>query len=119
MQMEFILFLTLNGIKIDTFGPHVDDINNDTRVEHYKSDMQLDDAALFLDDIDDIDRKCNSLLDYGDVEWFDAKQCKKLLEWINERLKKPIIPRYEKLLCVLKDFCSRAIELNTGVIIDL
>ena len=72
----------------------------------------------FLENIDEIDNKCDAF-DYGDIDYFDAQKCVILMEWIEERLQKSITARYREILEILKDYCNRAIELNTGVVIEL
>lgn len=115
--MYFLLFLTFEGIKNDSYGPYVDDIYNDKRVACFP--LETSDVNLFIEDIDEIDSKCEALLDYGDVDYFDAQKCAILNEWVAQRLQKPTVPRYHKMLEVLSNYCQRAVELNTGVVIEL
>ena len=72
-----------------------------------------------LEDVDDLDNKCNALLDYGDVDYFDTVKCIKLNDWIKERLTKPIDDKYRQALEVLKSYCEHAIELKTGIMVEL
>ena len=116
--MEFVPFLDLDNL--DYYGdiPEIPK-NRDGRVEVFPLNNQWEDADLFLDDLDEIDRRCDALLGYGDVDFFNSEKCVKLKAWIDERLQKPIIERYRELLEVLRSFCERAIVLQTGVVIDL
>jgi len=116
--MEFVLFLDLNNL--DYYG-YIPEIPKEPagRVEIFPLQNQWDDADLFLNDLPEIDERCDALLDYGDVDYFNNEKCVKLKEWIVERLNKPIDSRYKELLEVLKNYCERAIELKTGVVIDL
>lgn len=66
----------------------------------------------------EVDKGTIQTLDYGDVEFFNAKHCKRLKKNIEERLKHPAKPRIKELYLVLLDYVSRAAELNTGVIIE-
>ena len=118
--MYFLLLLTLNDIEMDSGGPVVDPYDEQNPcIKCFRLENNWDDAELFYDDIDEIDKRCNALLDYGDVDWFDASQCAKLLKWIDDRLQRPAVPRYVELLSVLRDLCEKAVNLNTGVMIDL
>jgi len=117
--MHFILFLTFEGVSFGIYGPYVENPESDSRVVYYQLVNTWDDVDLFDDDITDINDACDALLSYGDLEYFDAAKCAKLEKWIEERLHKPLFPRYKEMLEVLKDYCHRAVELNTGVMIDL
>ena len=117
--MHFILFLTFEGISFSVYGPYVENPESDRRVNYYKLVNNWDDIDLFYDDINDINNTCGALLGYGDLDYFNASKCAKLEKWIEERLHKPLVPRYKEILETLKDYCHRAVELNTGVMIDL
>ncbi len=115
--MYFLLFLTFEGVKSNAYGPYVDDIDNDKRVICFR--LEASDVCLFMEDVDEIDNKCKALLDYGDVDYFDTQKCAILKDWIAERLQKQIVPRYREMLEALSNYCQRAVELNTGVVIEL
>lgn len=114
--MSIQLFLCLDGL--DYYGdiPEMPEDPNGI-VEEYP--LSSDDINMLISDIDSIDSACNALLDYGDVDFFNCEKCKKLNDWIDNKLKDSIEQRYRKILEILKDFCNRAIELNTGVVIEL
>ena len=117
--MEFILFLSFNDVSFGDYGPIISNPEIDTRVECYKLENGWDDVDLFDEDINSINKKCNSLLDYGDIEFFDSEKCVLLESWIINRLAQPASLRYHELLEILRDYCHRASELKTGVYIDL
>lgn len=115
--MQFELFLDLSDL--DYYGniPEIPDpLKGRVEIQRFTNDGDL---TLLLNDIDELDGYCDALLDNGDVDFFDASKCAKLKEWIDERLQKPTVPRYREILEVLRDYCRRAVELNTGVVIDL
>ena len=116
--MEFVLFLDLNGLDYYGYIPEIPD-NPIGRVEIFPLTNQWDDVDLFMNDLHEINEQCDALLDYGDVDFFNYEKCVKLKKWIVERLNKPIDTRYRELLEVLNGYCERAIELKTGVVIDL
>lgn len=115
--MYFALFLNLEGLN---YYGHIPEIPKTTeKVILYELKNGWDDADLFADDLDEIDDRCNALIDCGDVDYLNSAQCALLEAWIEERLRKQITPRYQELLEVLMSFCHRAVELNTGLLIDL
>lgn len=121
--MKFVLFKTLEKYEFNKLGwpIWVEPVENNPTVEYYILENDFDDVDLFFDDgaIVEIAEQCDSLISYGEDDYFNAEKCKILLRWIEERLLKPAVPRYKEMLEVLKDYCQRAIELNTGVYIDL
>ncbi|MGN0262727.1 MAG: hypothetical protein ACI4B9_07810 [Eggerthellaceae bacterium] len=58
----------------------------------YESDFdefgleQGDIILLKHDFVDPINKACGTLLDYGDVDYFDASRCKRLCLWLEGRL---------------------------------
>ncbi len=121
--MKFVLYKSYNNVQFNKFGwpIEIEPVESNPSIEYFILENDWDDVDLFFDDgaIDEIAEKCDSLIDYGEDDYFDAGKCRILLEWINERLLKPAAPRYKEMLEVLKDYCQRAIALNTGVYIDL
>jgi len=77
------------------------------------------DYAFFKPDLDEINTRCGSLLDGGDADFFDVAKCNKLTPWIKERMLMELPTRYKEILTILLDFCNRALELGTGVVIEL
>ena len=114
--MSFQLFLRLDGLNYYGDIPEIPEEPNEMVEEYF---LSFEDIKMILNDIDSIDDYCNALLDYGDVEFFDCEKCKKLNEWIDRRVKDEIEPRYLEILKALETYCSRAIELNSGVVIEL
>ena len=114
--MAIQLFLDLNDLKYYGDIPEKPE-NSFGRVEEYS--LSSDDIKLLMEDIDSLDAACNALLDLGDVDYFNAEKCEKLREWISGRLEKTASTRYREILETLKGYCDRAIELNTGVVIEL
>ena len=77
------------------------------------------DSWLLLDHfVKGIDKVCPNLLDYGDVDFFDGSKCIILKKWLEEHKGTDSL-RLNELYDILYDFVSRAIELNTGVVIEL
>ncbi len=121
--MKFVLFKTLENYEFNKLGWPIwfEPVENNQTIEYYILENDFDDVDLFFDDgaIDEIAQRCDSLIGYGEDDYFNAEKCKILLGWIEERLLKPAVPRYKEMLEMLKNYCQRAIELNTGVYIDL
>ncbi|MCR5149701.1 MAG: hypothetical protein K6B52_00555 [Clostridiales bacterium] len=121
--MQFVLFKTLENYEFNKLGWPIgfEPVENNPTIEYYILENLWDDVDLFFDDgaIDEIAERCDSIISYGEDDYFNADKCKTLLRWIEERLLKPAVPRYKEMLEILRDYCRRAIELNTGVYIDL
>ncbi len=114
--MIYQLILSLEGL--DYYGDIPEaPYESGPNVEVYK--FKMEDWPLFRDDfIEPVDKLCDVLLDYGDVDYFNAEKCKLLHGWLTERLEKPIVPRLEELYRKLDEFTLRAIDLNTGVVVE-
>ncbi len=117
--MRFTLILDYTGM---TYYGHIPNtpFPPDSRIEEFSFDIEEKDMDVFGEEfIDPVDKVCDVLIDFGDVEYLDAEKCIKLKSWLEEWLKKnspeKIKPIYEKLLA----FASRAIGLKTGIVIEL
>lgn len=114
--MWWTLFLDLNGDRWYGEIPEYDDPTG--HVEVYDVDWELHDILLeqFAYPINEV---CGTCLDDGDVDFFDKEQCVKLAGWLEGRLAGELDPRlrepYEKLL----EYAKRAIELGTGVEVEM
>ena len=73
-------------------------------------------AADFVEPINDL---CGTNLDIYDVDWFDAHRSVLLAGWLSERLQKPCTERLHELYTVLLDYATRAVELGTGIVVEL
>lgn len=71
------------------------------------------------DFVEPVDELCGALIDRGDVDYLTADQCDLLVPWLEKRLERscpyPLDTFYPKLL----EFARRAVELGTGVVVDL
>lgn len=79
------------------------------------------DAQLLLDDfVPALDRICpENVLDYGDVDYFDEKQCAAIREWLEGHMPGLTSFRLRRLYETLYSYVSEAVELHTGVVIEL
>ena len=120
--MRFVLYLTYKDVQFDKFGCPIgiELAESNPAVKYYILENDWDDVDLFFDDhaIDEIANRCDSLISYGEADYFNAEKCTILKTWIDERLQKPADPRNREMLEVLKDYCQQAVELDTGVYID-
>ena len=69
--------------------------------------------------VDTINARCDTLLDDGDYDFFDAEKCKALVELIDELPKEFIPEKYEKMISDLKSYASIAVSYTTGIGIEL
>lgn len=114
--MTITLFLDLKNL--DYYGDIPELPNNlEGRVETYH--LSAEENEWLVDDSMSINEKCNTLLDYGDIDFFDGKKCELLIEWIDKRETENISNNYKELLQNLKEYCQRAIDLKTGIVIEL
>ena len=81
------------------------------------------DAATIWDqisaDVMSLDDSCGALLDIGDVDYLDSVQCERLLPWLRQRLASSIGIELRELYEAMRSACERAVELGTGVVIEL
>lgn len=70
-------------------------------------------------DILDLDDACDVLLSLGDVDYFDAGQCSRLVAWIDKRFESPVDLRVAPLFRKMREFAARAVELGTGIVVEL
>lgn len=66
-----------------------------------------------------INNECGLLTAPFEYDYWNSNQCKKLVEWINNN--QPIIKgaNLDEFFEIINDYCKKAVELNTGVEIDL
>lgn len=117
--MRLELFLTLDGAQYYGYIPffNIGD-ENPKRTESYEL-TEEDEDLLDEDFVIPVNDLCNSLIGPRDVDYLNARQCKLMLGWLEQRLKKPISPRLETIYRKLIEFASKAIKLNTGIVFDL
>lgn len=90
----------------------------DDRVEEFS--LEESDAELLLKYfVQPMWYLVDSVLDDGDVDYFDKEKCAKMKPWLENELGKNKPERLKFLYEKLLDFVSRAIELETGVVIEL
>ena len=117
--MGFILIKTLKGVKINEYNQPDFDLRRKDLIDVYN--FSWDDAYSMAKDMVWDYNMTDGLklyLNIGELEYFNAENCKILKPRIEERLKKPITPRLKEMYTVLLDYISRAIEYNTGVWIE-
>lgn len=116
--MWFELFLDLQNLKYYGYIPEMPE-DRAGRVEIYKFDSKTYRDLINKDFVDSVNAACDSLLDISDVDFFDSEKCVKLKSWLENRLAKDIDPLLFSLYGKLLEFANKAIELNTGVVIQL
>jgi len=78
------------------------------------------DSWLLLDDfVPQLDGLCQNDLDYGDVDYFDADKCRILKDWLIERKNRILTARLQVLYQILEGYVDEALEIGTGVVIEL
>ncbi|OZG57316.1 hypothetical protein BTIS_1410 [Bifidobacterium tissieri] len=90
-----------------------------SQVEIFRMTADADRDLMDADLVDPVNNLCDALLGPYDVDFLDATQCRLLAGWIEARLTQPITPRLAEIYRKLDDYARRAIEYNTGVVIEL
>ncbi|MDD2433945.1 MAG: hypothetical protein WC196_03175 [Bacilli bacterium] len=65
--------------------------------------------------IDDMFKLCGALFGRGDCDVFDAKQCKVLKTWLEERIKITADQETKKVYEKMLEFANFALKHNTGI----
>ena len=99
----------------------------DERADFYIFDFDFfdDDDETYLDYFEieflaPINRLCETLLDYGDVDYIDAEHCAKLTEWIVAKLESHNLTDHERCFFeTLLEYAREAVLLGTGVVVEL
>ena len=116
--MKFELIKMMDGLKIYGDIPSLPVDYSDEQGERYVGEES--DSWLLLEDmVHNIDPLINNLLDYGDVDYFSKEKCIVLKKWLNNRKEKEMSPRLNELYAVLSEYVDKAIDLGTGVVIEL
>ena len=118
--MTVQLVLTFNGV--DKYYGDIPEISlyPDKFEEHQFGDAEKE-LDWYLDEhfAMPVNELCDSLLGYGDVDYLDAKKCRKLIPWLEENIKKETKTEVIDIYNKLKEFANRAVDLSTGIIIEM
>ena len=61
-----------------------------------------------------------STLDFGDTEYYDFHQCEQMSFWLEKRLsRKNLNKDLRKIFSLLKTLTDKAVELKTGIEIEI
>ena len=115
--MAFYLVRSLNNVSC--YGRVPDPFSGPEGAFQEFSISSSDSLLLDGDFCDPINELCGTLLDYGDIDYFDAEQCKMLVSWINQRLRWECERPLLRLYAVLLEYAEQAIALGTGVVVEL
>jgi hypothetical protein len=93
-----------------------DDTTNIAEVHN----LSIDDAETIYDKYaEKINEECDVYIGDGDVDYYDAEQCKKISEWLKSNIDKENNKHIRDELNILLNYCLRAIDLNTWVVIEI
>lgn len=90
----------------------------DPRIEEHHFDEE-DRDLLNEFFVDDINQYCGTLLDDGDLDFYDKDKCILLKKWLAEKTPTLSNERLKNLYSKLLEYATKAIKLNTGVVIEL
>ena len=115
--MELYLAKTMENMKM--YGPTYDlTMESEDRVELFKFGSKENDW-LMNNLIDMINAECNTLLDDGDYDFIDAHGCENLLKCLGKVNLADASKEVTQLIRKMEEYATRAIELKTGIAIDL
>lgn len=115
--MKFELALNLDNVP---YYGNVPDFFDCTDKKSEIFTLEPSDWPLLNSDfIDPINEQCETLLDYGDIDFLDVDQCKLLNKWLSDRLSRNCNTRLRVLYEKLQEFATRAIALGTGIVVEL
>ncbi|MCF0216104.1 MAG: hypothetical protein HUK21_06480 [Fibrobacteraceae bacterium] len=91
----------------------------DPRIEEFRYIEDSDLDLLDEDFIDSINETCDVALDRNDVDYFDKAKCIKLKLWLENHLTEDAHPRLKDIYDTMLRYAQKAIELETGIVIEL
>ena len=68
---------------------------------------------------DNVNEECGTLVANYEYDYWNQEQCKNVVRWIEKNQKLIKEAELEEIFKVINDYCKQAIELDTGVEIDL
>ncbi len=118
-MMEIILILTLDGI--DKYYGNIPEIGEHPGKYELTSFDVKESDELYLDEhfASPVNKICNSLLGYGDVDYLDANKCQLLNSWLKKNITEENNPLLIEIYNKLLELSARAVTLNTGIIIEM
>lgn len=117
--MRFLLALTLEGIPPYGSRPNLTVGIAEGKVEEYLLPVKYRDL---MDEhfVYECEVTRNSTLDFGDTEYYDFHQCEQMSFWLEKRLsRKNLNKDLRKIFSLLKTLTDKAVELKTGIEIEI
>ena len=114
--MGIILVKDLETIK--SWYVDIPNINFEIKDSYEEYRMSGKEIRLILNVVDNLDNACHALLDLGDIDYFQGEKLALLNAWIEKNYKSDNEDLNE-ILRKLKEYVEKAIELDSGVIIEL
>ena len=115
--MTIYLAKTLENMK--KYGPIFDlSMEPSERVAEYTFGEEENEWFL-SEHVDNINAICDTMLDDGDVDFFDINACRKLIVYLKGIDEKKILPTCVKVYETLMKCAQKAISYQTGIEIEL
>jgi len=118
--MILLLLLDMAEMELDEYGFPDYPEPPDPRIEETLFDIDESNMDVLEEELyKPINDLCGTILDMWEQEFFDKSACAKIKPWLEERLANDdsseiLVEPYKKLL----EYVTRAIDLNTGVVIE-
>ncbi len=112
--------LIKDATKLDMYGD-IPEVFGATEEEAEVYNGDWDDGVMLCENLlPSMDEKIEDcLLDLSDIDYFDKSKCIILNSILYDKLNEPCSERLHELYTILNDFVKRAINMNTGVVIEL
>lgn len=119
--MKLALVIKPNDLAC-TYGniPNVpNESNAAAEVFHFVLDSGLSFDEFYWRIVDPINSLCGTLLDDGDVDYIESEACVVLLDWAKGLLQEAEDRWLREWLLKLIEFATRAVDLGTGLVVEL
>ena len=118
--LNIVLYKTLGGTSGYGDWPNFPDDWNDPRVECWSLDFDENDEILLEEElVEPINKLCGACLDFDEADFFNAAKCEQIKAWAEGETQSEQPDVLAAALPKLRDFAARAVELGTGIVIEL
>lgn len=118
--MWIILYRSFENLSWVEDQPDVPEVLPDSRIEVFDFCIDFNNRDAFeADFISPVDKLCGALIDFDEVEFLNASQCKLLKDWLENKLMGKVNPIFVSVYRKFLEFVTLAVELKTGVDIEL
>ena len=119
-RINLVLYKTLGETSGYGDWPNFPDDWNDPRVECWSLDIDEAEETLLEENlVKPVDKLCDACLDFDEADFFNAAKCGQIKAWAEGEMRSELPGVLAAVLPKLRDFAARAVELGTGIVIEL